>query len=81
MFEHSSDLGNGTAVLWTWALILVICAPYLVTFLKNLWKSIAFYKGRWCGVKVFVIVSSQYCVYSTIAYRRKVILYLASFAN
>ncbi|XP_067931053.1 chitin synthase chs-2-like [Watersipora subatra] len=49
-------------IIWSWSLILVICFPYTVTLLRNLWKTISFTKPKWHGFKVlFTALFTEIC--------------------
>ncbi|XP_013390586.1 uncharacterized protein LOC106158988 isoform X2 [Lingula anatina] len=45
------------AVKWIWALFAVLCLPYLLTFVKCLWK-ILFKQTEWPTMKVAILVTS-----------------------
>ena len=50
-------LAQKRLVMWSWALILVVCTPYAVIFLRNLWKVISFTSPKWFGFRVLFTVS------------------------
>ena len=57
LFSFGFRLAQKRLVMWSWALILVVCTPYAVIFLRNLWKVISFTSPKWFGFRVLFTVS------------------------